>query len=145
MRKIETVVQIAAPPEAVWRVLVDFAHFEWNPLFASIAGTLAVGERLEVVFRKPKIKMRPGLTVVEPGRVLEWLGHLGITGLFDGRHRFDLVAADGGTRLQHGETFTGILVPLMGGLLAATKKNFEAFNQALKAEVERAATVAPQA
>lgn len=35
-----------------------------------------------------------------------------------------------------GETFTGMLVPVLGGLLADTKKEFEGFNVHLKAKVE---------
>lgn len=36
------------------------------------------------------IMFRPRITVVEPPVAFEWLGRLGLPGLFDGRHRFDL-------------------------------------------------------
>ena len=138
MRKIETEIHIAAAPERVWSAIVDFAHFEWNPMFQSVTGSLAVGARLEIVLRKPRFTIRPRITVLERGRLLEWRGNLGIPGLVDGQHYFELIAADGGTRLRHGETFSGLLVPLLGGPLDRTEKGFAAFNRALKDEVERA-------
>ena len=88
--------------------------------------------------RKP-ITFRPTVTEVIPGSVFEWLGHLGVRGTFDGRHRFELEESDGGTRLTHSETFTGIIVPLLFRVLEkGTRAGFEAMNAALKTRVENA-------
>ena len=75
------------------------------------------------------------MTAVHEGRRLEWLGHLGVPGLFDGRHSCTLgpVVADR-TRLTQAERFTGCLVPFTGGLLRRTAAGFEAMNQAVAAE-----------
>lgn len=35
-----------------------------------------------------------------------------------------------------GEEFKGLLIPLLGGMLADTRKEFEAFNACLKAKCE---------
>src|SRR3972149_2322813 len=43
----------------------------------------------------------------------------------------------GGSRFLHGETFTGLLVPFMDGLLRKTERGYALMNQALKARVER--------
>lgn len=137
--EIRTDHHILAPPEVVWEVLTDFeAHAEWDPFLASLDGELVEGGRLRVRFRQPGVTMRPRITRLEPGRVLEWRGSLGIRGLFDGRHRFELVPDGAGTTLIHSETFTGLLVPLTGRMLDQTRDGFEAFNRAI---AERVATV----
>jgi hypothetical protein len=138
MRSIDTEILIAAPAARIWSELVDFAaHPSWDPLFASLAGELEVGARLEVRFRQG-MTMRPRVTELEPGRVLEWHGKLAFGGLFDGRHRFELVPVEGGTLLRHTEKFTGILVPLVGKVLRDTAAAFDAFNRAIAQRSENA-------
>ena len=75
---------------------------------------------------------QPWVTAVEEHRYLEWLGRLGVPGLFDGRHSFSLTPLPGGrTLLQQSETFTGVLVPFAGSVLTRTQAGFEAMNEAL--------------
>ncbi len=50
------------------------------------------------------------VTALESARLLEWLGHLGVPGVFDGPHRFELHATPAGTRLVQSESFRGLLV-----------------------------------
>lgn len=140
MREIATTVEIDAPPSTVWRHLVDLpAHAGWNPFFASMEGDVALGERLAIRARKPDgsagMGFRPTVVEVEEERVLRWIGHVGVRGLFDGEHSFVLTPLDGGsrTRLDHGERFTGILVPFTGRLLADTEDGFGRFNEVLAA------------
>jgi hypothetical protein len=71
--------------------------------------------------------------------VLEWFGKLLFGGLFDGRHRFELVPENGATRLVHSERFSGMLVPLVKKVLRDTERDFAALNAALKERVEKAA------
>ncbi len=146
-RHIETTIDIDATPEIVWQDLTDFpSHAEWNPFFASVEGRAEVGARLRVTARKPDgsagISFKPEVLEAEPGHILRWKGKLLFPGVFDGTHYFRLEPlSDGRTRLHHGEHFSGILVPLMGKVLADTEKGFEAFNSAL---AERAATGRPR-
>jgi hypothetical protein len=81
---------------------------------------------------------KPTVTIADPPTTFAWLGRLGIPGLFDGRHRFDLEPGpNGGTLLRHRESFSGILVPfLRSSLDGATREGFEQMNQALKARAE---------
>jgi len=116
MRTIETTIDIHATPEVVWQTLADFdSYTEWNPFLTEAAGSATVGERLE------------------------WLGRLGLRGLFDGRHEFRLEGTeDGRTRLSQRERFSGLLV----GLLldeGAIERGFEAMNEALRQRVEQQA------
>ncbi len=140
--QLHTDIGIDAPPEAVWAVLTDLESYaDWNPFVVSSQGTVAVGERLVNRLQQPGGKamtFRPRVTVVEQHRVFEWLGRLGLPGVFDGRHRFELESTTTGTRFTHTEAFNGVLVRFMRRSLdTQTVQGFEAMNQALKARVER--------
>jgi hypothetical protein len=139
---IRTEVDIAATPDEVWRCLTDFAAYpDWNPFITSVVGVAAVGQRLTVRLDPPGgrgITMRPTVTDVVPGRTLEWLGRLGMPGIFDGRHRFELHQTPTGTRFVHGECFQGLLVrPMRGSLDGSTRAGFVSMNQALARRVMR--------
>jgi hypothetical protein len=113
----------------------------WNPFITSLSGVFELGERLEVriapVGGRP-MTFKPRVTVVERGRSLEWLGTMGISGLFDGRHSFTLTPiGEGSTRLVQAEEFSGALIPFTGKLLSKTKAGFEAMNAALLARLEK--------
>ena len=76
------------------------------------------------------------VTEVSPGEALEWLGHLGVPGVFDGRHRFELSAIGAGTHVVQREWFRGVLVrPLRRSLDSGTRAGFEAMNVALRRRV----------
>jgi len=48
-RVIDTYIDINAPPNRVWEVLVDFpAWKEWNPFIPSTTGQLDVGADLRI-------------------------------------------------------------------------------------------------
>ncbi len=139
--QLHTEVEIDATPETVWAVLTDLAAYhEWNPFITSAEGSVAVGEKLVNRLDPPggrAMTFKPTVTAVEDQRVFEWLGRLGLPGIFDGRHRFELVPTDGGTRLIHTEHFKGVLVPFMKKSLdSQTVAGFEAMNAALKSRAE---------
>lgn len=140
--ELHTEVTIDAPPETVWKVITDLNQYsEWNPFIVSATGEVAVGERLTNRMQPPGGKamtFKPTVTEVNAGETFEWLGRLGLPGVFDGRHRFDLSpTADGGTRVVHSEQFKGVLVRFMRKSLdTRTKQGFEVMNTALKTRVE---------
>jgi hypothetical protein len=142
VKRIETQVHLPAPPSVVWEQLVDTAAMgTWNPFITSMSGVFKVGERLKVriapVGGRP-MTFKPRVTVVEPGHRLEWLGTMGIPGLFDGRHSFTLTPeGEGSTRLVQAEEFSGALIPFTGKLLSKTKAGFEAMNAALLVRLEK--------
>ncbi len=141
MRNVETMVEIAAPPDQVWRVLTDFPSYpEWNPFIRSISGPLEAGASLSIFVQPPGSKgnsFRPTILACRPGEELRWKGRLLLPGLFDGEHFFRLNGAGGQTRLEHGERFSGLLPMVMpASSLANIKAGFEAMNQALKSRVE---------
>ena len=141
--ELHTEVTIDAPPEVVWDILTDLDRYEeWNPFIIAGEGTVVVGSTLELRMQNPGSKavtMRPRVTEVETGQRFEWLGHLLVPGIFDGRHRFELTAADGGTKLVHREEFSGLAVRLFRSWLDdKTGKGFLAFNDALAARARAA-------
>jgi hypothetical protein len=87
---------------------------------------------------------KPWVTAVEQHHYIEWLGRLALPGIFDGRHSFTLTPLTGGrTLIQQSETFTGVLIPFTGAMLARTRAGFAAMNEALAQHTARSA--APEA
>lgn len=146
MKHIEAQVDLPADPSVVWEHLADTTSMgSWNPFITSMSGVLTVGERIQVriapVGGRP-MTFNPRVTVVDPGRRLEWLGTMGIPGLFDGRHSFTLThIGQGRTRLVQAESFSGVLIPFTGNLLSKTEAGFEAMNTALRTRLENEAVV----
>ena len=143
--ELRTEIDIEASPEQVWRHLVDLpAYGAWNPFITSATGSPQPGQRLTLRMEPPggrAMTFRPRVTEVISGEVFEWLGHLGVPGLFDGRHRFELTATPSGTHLVQREDFGGLLVrPLRRFLDGGTRAGFEAMNAALR---ERVRTASP--
>ena len=140
--ELHTEITIDAPAEIVWHVLTDLEGYaEWNPFVVASGGHLAVGERLTNRMSRGGDKtmtFRPTVTELDEGRTFEWLGRLGLPGIFDGRHRFELRAIDDRTTsLTHSEYFAGILVRFMKKSLdTQTVAGFEAMNEALKERAE---------
>lgn len=142
MKLLHSEVLIEASPAEVWAVLTDFAGYsDWNPFVVNVAGVPEQGETLRVTLAAPgggRITIKPDVTQVATGKVLEWWGHLIVRGIFDGRHRFELHPAGDGTRLVQSETFTGVLVPLLARSLdRSTAAGFGLMNSALKARAEQ--------
>ena len=145
MKELRSEIEIQASAERVWQLLTDFASFpQWNPFIRKATGNIRVGERLEVNIQPSGasgMTFRPTVLKAEPNRELRWLGHLLISGLFDGEHSFAIeLLGEGRVRFTQREVFTGLLVPLFArGLDTDTRRGFEEMNQALKARAEQVA------
>jgi len=142
MHQIVTQIDIAASPERVWSILTDFpAYPQWNPFIHAISGAAKPGEKLRVAIQpegRRAMAFRPRVLKAANQQELRWLGRLGIPGLFDGEHYFQLTTiGNGHTRFTQGEQFSGILVGVfLSSMEAATKAGFQAMNQALKNRAE---------
>lgn len=141
MAELHTKITINAPAEEVWAVLTDFERYaEWNPFIVNSTGKAEVGATLTNTMRQPDKDhvFKPTVTKCDPPRYFEWLGKLFFSGLFDGRHYFQLEETEPGkTVFTHGEYFSGILVGLIWKKIeAGTRAGFEAMNEALKAKLE---------
>ncbi len=145
MKELRTEIDIDAPAERVWESLTDFPSFpEWNPFIREIQGTLAVGSRLEVTLGASgttPMTFRPTVRSVVPNRELRWLGRVGLPGLFDGEHIFELEPlGPDHVRFVQRERFRGLFVPILGKSLDRdARRGFEEMNRALRARVTEGA------
>ena len=139
--EIRSEIQIDASPDQVWSALTDFARYEeWNPGFEKAEGRAAVGETLRLTFAKQGgrgMTMRPKVLVADPGRELRWLGRLGLPGIFDGEHRFEIEQIEHGrVGFVQSERFSGVLVPFLRKLIEVdTLAMFHKVNAALAERV----------
>ncbi|UTH74496.1 SRPBCC domain-containing protein [Chromobacterium sp. IIBBL 290-4] len=147
-RSIATEIDIAADAAQVWQVLADWRRYpEWNPFIVGLHGRHAAGARLVATIQPPgsrRMTFRPTLLEFAAPRQWRWRGKWLIPGLLDGEHHFRLEPLENGhTRFHHGETFSGLLLPLFGekGLNAA-RRGFAQMNQALKRRCEALASQA---
>src|SRR2546427_9072393 len=118
MLELRTEVEIDAPAERVWAVLLDFERFpDWNPFIRRVHGDAQVGSRLDVLLGASgtrAMRFRPTVKAVVPNRELRWLRRLGLPPLFDREHIFqiDPLRANRG-RFRQRERFRGLLLPLL--------------------------------
>lgn len=137
MKKIVTEVFIPAKPDEIWQVLTDAeSHPEWNTQMISINGRLAPGERPRIRVNAPIGKtfsfgFKGKIVSFDKGRRLAWEG--GIPGVLNGQHYWELMPEENGTRVVHGEKFTGVFSPFMtSNLLKKMKHSYEESNIGLK-------------
>lgn len=150
MKRIQAVIEIAAPVETVWAELAAVTSYaEWNPFITKFDGELTVGARPEVQITPPgsrSMTFHPTITDVSEGERLEWVGRVLMPGIFDGRHSFQLEAMGSDrTRLTQAEQFSGLLVALTGAMLAKTQAGFEAMNEAVRVRAEKVTGRTPEA
>ena len=141
MKEIKTQIEINAPVETVWNVLMDFDHYpEWNPFIKSIQGEKKKGSCITVFIQPPGEKgmtFKPTILEHKVRHEFRWLGKLWGGLFFNGEHYFILEEMDNdSTQFTHGEKFTGILAGIMNSLLRNTRNGFEAMNHALKDRCE---------
>jgi hypothetical protein len=141
MKSLHAAVEIDAPAERVWQIVIDFAQYsDWNPFIVRAAGEPRVGERLDITIAAPDMKpvsFRPRVLDVEPGRLIRWKGEFKLPGLFDGRHALIVDPLDHGrSRFTTHEDVTGILLPFAGTVMTASQKGFELMARALRERAE---------
>jgi len=136
-QNIETVIDIPASRGEVWETLTNVeGHTDWNPFITKMEGEIGEGLRLiNTMSPKPGQSMvfKPKVLKVDQNRELRWLGRLLIPGLFDGEHYFLLEESSTGTKLTHGENFSGIGLIFMN--VQNFEKNFDQMNRALLQQV----------
>lgn len=146
-RTLDTSVDIDAPPERVWEVLLDFPRWpEWNTFIPSVKGTLEVGAHVSITVVPPGRKamhFEPEVFAVRPHAEIVWGGSfLGL--VYRGDHAFLLEPLPGGrTRFRQRERFRGPMVLFMGGMIKDTEAGYQQMNQALKQRVESALPLGP--
>src|SRR4051812_5995710 len=144
MRTIQDTIDTPASTAVVWRVLTATQHYgAWNPFIPRLEGELRTGGRLRLTIRPPgrSITFTATVLAVEDDHLLRWRGRLGVPGVLDGEHELRLHPLPGGrTRFTQSGSFTGVVVPLVRGVLDDTRIGFAQMNRAMK---QRAVTAPP--
>jgi hypothetical protein len=145
MKSLYTEIEINAPAHHVWSILTDFdAYPDWNPFIRAFKNTPEPGRQFAVTIQPPGKKamtFKPVCLALIPGKELRWIGHLFISGLFDGEHVFEIKEIDTArTLFIQREDFKGVLSPFIWWMLnRATKEGFDQMNQKLKTRAESSA------
>jgi hypothetical protein len=136
--EIKTEITITATPEKVWEILTNFNEYSnWNPFIKLIKGQVVVGKKIIARIEPPEAKemtFKPKILTFVENKELSWLGHLLFPGLFDGKHKFELIDnGNGTTTFKQSEIFRGVLVPFFKKQLKNNTKNgFIEMNEKLK-------------
>lgn len=134
-------VEIEAPAERVWDILVDFERYgEWNPFTTRVEASLDIGSpvMLHVRLGRLKRKQPERIETVEPPHLLAWgttIGHPVLLAAL----REQRVEALSETRSRYLTTdaTTGLLTPLVAVLFGRLiRQGFNDMAAALKARAE---------
>ena len=137
---VRTELMLPASAEKSWNALSDFARYpDWNPYLPRVEGKFAAGESVSFTlvdenFSEP-LDLAAELGEISANRRFYWTGRLGVQGLFDTKHVFELHPRDdGNTDLHHYEEFRGLipaLMPRREKRAEHTRAAFERMNTAL--------------
>ncbi|MBL8702794.1 MAG: SRPBCC domain-containing protein [Alphaproteobacteria bacterium] len=138
MKSFATEIPIRATPEAIWSILADAAAYPaWNSTVERVEGRIARGETIKVHARiSPGRAFPVRVTELDPPRRMVWTGGMPL-GLFTGTRTFTLAPrSDGMVAFAMGETFTGLLAPLIARSIPDLQPAFDAFAADLKRRAE---------
>ena len=140
---VHTEIEIEAPAARVWDIITDFAAYpEWNPMIPRINGAPRVGSQVAFRIKVGKVALPIDAEVViadEPYE-LRWIGPARpwMRRVAHGSHYYRIIdLGDDLCRLEHGEEFSGPLLPARwrrGEDLLAP--GYAAFNRAVKRRAE---------
>lgn len=139
MFKIVTVHEINALPKDVWNVLTGFSSYsEWNPFIISAKRNY---NRLKIITQLPGDKARsfsPKIVEDVVNNKFRWVGIIFSKFLLRAEHFFELQPTkSNGTRLIHGEIFSGLLAyTITVAQRVLIQQGFEAMNNALAIRVD---------
>lgn len=141
--ELRTEITIDNSAEIVWSILMDFEEFpNWNPLIRRVTGEAIPGRKLTIFIKPEGVKgmtFEPMVTIVEKNREFRWLGKLGLPGIFNGEHIFQIEQSENSAVLfVHREKFSGFLVPVLLPMIRkGTLRGFNDMNSCLKLLSER--------
>ena len=144
---VEESVEIAAPPEKVWKIFTEEQNWpNWNPVTkraSHLSGSRwRLGWQFELVLGNrplPSLKVRPIVLEVNVPLLVRWFGAApGLSAM----HWFLFEKTETGTRVTSYEEFTGMLTPLLRLFSGLIFRIVRRCLQALKQECEK---VAPSA
>ena len=142
MKELRTEIEIGAPIEKVWSVLIDFENWkEWNPIVNNVSGNAVKGSKLKIVMKgkdgTDSMKYDAVITDIEEPKSFRWRATMMAGFLFTNDKIFDLESTGSGTKLIHREEFTGLLLSLFWSKLEkGALPMLKTMNEALKSKAE---------
>jgi len=137
MPTVATTIDIDATPAEIWRVLTDLpAHDEWNPFMSRVRGELREGGRFafDAKVGERTLTIVAKLKRVDEERELSWGGPPSwlVGKILRAHHWIRLTPIDGGTRVDHGEEFRGLIPRLLARrIVREVQPTYERMNRAL--------------
>jgi hypothetical protein len=141
LKSYEASATIAAPPEAVWEILVDGpAYTQWDSGVLALDGAIAPGQRLKVTSEaNPGRAFGVRVTEMMAARSMRWSGGMPL-GLFRGERTFTLrPRGDAGTDFLLREEYSGPMLGLIWRSMPDLGPSFEKFARGLKERAENGA------
>lgn len=145
-RVVTTEINISATPEKVWSVLANIEGWkDWSPIIKESSGKAVVNSKLVITMSGKNGKdgeagqtYEPFITNIEDSKNLTWSATMGPSFVMTNGKVLELEPTSFGTRLIHKETFSGMMVPLMWGMVQKNvPKMLDSMNEALKKLVEK--------
>jgi uncharacterized protein YndB with AHSA1/START domain len=137
MKEFSTEIDIEAPPERVWSVLVDTANWpSFDPFSDGVEGSPVLGQRVKVFS-----KLSPGrafpvtVTALDRPHRMVWSDGMPF-GLFRGERTYTITPRGTGSHFTMQEVFTGPMLKLIGKSLPDMTESFQAFAKGLKDKSE---------
>ncbi len=130
-------VNIEAKPDRVWALMTNAGDFSrWNSTVKSIEGMIASGETIQLVATiSPKRVFNLNIVEFVPEKKMVWSDG---NAMFKGVRTFTLSPKpDGTTDFSMEEDYTGLMMPMIAGLLPDFGPVFEQYLADLKREAER--------
>lgn len=136
--RYEHTVDIAAAPDAVWRVLADIERWpDWTPTMTAVEAIDPLPLRVGLRARIKQPGLRPAVltvTAIEEGRRFRWVAKQP-TVTFAADHV--IVATPRGSRVRLFAAFSGLLSPVVGAIYGQKTRSYVAAEaESLKARVE---------
>lgn len=139
MKSYSTRIEIQAPIDAVWRILVDLpAWSRWNSTIERTEGNIALGAKVSLFVKAAQGRAFPlRVASLDAPQHMVWIGGMPF-GLFKGTRTYQLSASSSkATLFNMREEFSGALAGLIGKSIPDLQPAFDEFAQCLKIEAER--------
>ncbi|MDA8792135.1 SRPBCC domain-containing protein [Bacteriovoracaceae bacterium] len=144
-RVVTTEIEISASPDEVWMVLANIEGWkDWSPIIKDSKGNAALEEKLIITMSghngkegKAGQTYEPVITNFEESKNITWTANMMADFIMTNGKVLELEETSTGTKLVHKETFSGMMVPLMWGMVEQNvPKMLDSMNEALKNVVE---------
>jgi hypothetical protein len=139
MKSFATSIEIEAPIDAVWQILVDLPKWSrWNSTIERTEGKVAIGAKITLFVRAAQGRAFPLRVVsLDAPQNMVWVGGMPL-GLFKGTRTYQLSATSSkATLFTMREEFSGALAGLIGRSIPDMQPVFDEFAQCLRFEAER--------